>query len=268
MSSSVPIGKYVDAETVADFAASVYSKPSFAIVGNGVAHNELNKWVNEFFTDIPSQPKYTLSSQQSKYHGGEERISHASGNSMVMAFPGSSSPTGSSYKPEASVLAALLGGPSSIKWSAGSSRLLQATQNTPNIKLETKSEIFSDAGLLSISLTGSADDVATSAKSVVEALKTIASGVSSEDVTKAKALAKFKELEYGQSTQAAMELTGAGLVQGGKAYQIDEVGKAMDTVTAEKVQQLAKEALENRASVSAVGDLYVLPYAEEIGLRV
>ena len=184
---------------------------------------------------------------------------------MVIAFPGSSSPTGSSYKPEASVLAAILGGPSTIKWSAGSSRLLQATQN---VKIQTKSEIFSDAGLFSITLTGSASDIAQNAKPVVDTLKAIASGVSSEDLAKAKAIAKFKELEYGQSTQAAMELTGAGLVQGGKSYQIDEVGKAVDTVTAEKVQQLAKEFLENKASVSAVGDLYVLPYAEEIGLRV
>jgi ubiquinol-cytochrome c reductase core subunit 2 len=268
MASSVPINKYVDADSVAEFAASVYAKPSFAIVGNGVAHNELNKWVNEFFTDIPSQAAGKLESQQSKYFGGEERISHGSGNSMVIAFPGSSSPTGSSYKPEASVLAAILGGPSSIKWSAGSSKLLQATQNARNLKIETKSDIFSDAGLFSITLSGSADDIASNAKSVVETLKSIASGVSKEDLAKGKALAKFKELEYGQSTQAALELTGAGLIQGGKPYQIDEVGKAMDTVTAEKVQQLAKEALENRATVSAVGDLYVLPYADEIGLRV
>lgn len=267
-SSSLPISKYVDAESVADFAASAYAKPSFAIVGNGVAQGELNKWVGEFFTDIPSQPAYKLESQQSKYFGGEERISHGSGNSMVIAFPGSSSPTGSSYKPEASVLAALLGGPSSIKWSAGSSRLLQATEAAPGLKIQTKSDIFSDAGLLSITLSGSANDVAKNAKPVVDTIKAIASGISNEDLAKAKALAKFKELEYGQSTQAAMELTGAGLVQGGKAYQIDEVGKAVDSVTAEKVQQLAKEALENKASVSAVGDLYVLPYAEEIGLRV
>ena len=265
MSSWVPINKYVDADSVAEFAASAYAKPSFAIVGNGVAHNELNKWVNEFFTDIPSQPANKIESAQTKYFGGEERISHGSGNSMVIAFPGSSSPTGSSYKPEASVLAAILGGPSTIKWSAGSSRLLQATQN---VKIQTKSEIFSDAGLFSITLTGSASDIAQNAKPVVDTLKAIASGVSSEDLAKAKAIAKFKELEYGQSTQAAMELTGAGLVQGGKSYQIDEVGKAVDTVTAEKVQQLAKEFLENKASVSAVGDLYVLPYAEEIGLRV
>lgn len=267
-SSSVPLNKYVDAESVAEFAASVYAKPSFAIVGNGVAHNELNKWVNEFFTDVPSQPAYKLESQQSKYFGGEERISHGSGNSLVIAFPGSSSPTSSNYKPEAAVLASLLGGPSSIKWSAGSSRLLQATSNAPGLKIETKSDIFSDAGLLSITLSGSADAVADNAKSVVDTLKSIASGVSSEDLAKAKALAKFKELEYGQSTQAAMELTGSGLVQGGKPYQIDEVGKSVESVTAEKVQQIAKEALENKASVSAVGDLYVLPYAEEIGLRV
>lgn len=267
-SSSLPMSKYVDAESVAEFAASAYSKPSFAIVGNGIAQGELNKWVNEFFTDVPSQPAYKLESQQSKYFGGEERISHGSGNTMVIAFPGSSSPTSSSYKPEASVLAALLGGPSNIKWSAGTSRLLQATQATPNLKVQSKSDIFSDAGLLSITLSGSADDIAKSAKPVVDTLKSIASGISNEDLAKAKALAKFKELEHGQSTQAAMELTGAGLVQGGKAYQIDEVGKSVESVTAEKVQQLAKEALENKASVSAVGDLYVLPYAEEIGLRV
>ena len=74
---------HVDADSVAEFAASAYAKPSFAIVGNGVAHNELNKWVNEFFTDIPSQPAYKIESAQTKYFGGEERISHGSGNSMV-----------------------------------------------------------------------------------------------------------------------------------------------------------------------------------------
>jgi ubiquinol-cytochrome c reductase core subunit 2 len=151
-------------------------------------------------------------------------------------------------------------------WSSPS--LAPAALLAQNVKIQTKSEIFSDAGLFSITLTGSANDIAQNAKPVVDTLKAIASGISSEDLAKAKAIAKFKELEYGQSTQAAMELTGAGLIQGGKSYQIDEVGKAVDTVTAEKVQQLAKEFLENKASVSAVGDLYVLPYAEEIGLRV
>lgn len=32
--------------------------------------------------------------------------------------------------------------------------------------------------------------------------------------------------------------------------------------------QAAKQLLENRATVSAVGDLFVLPFAEDLGLKV
>jgi ubiquinol-cytochrome c reductase core subunit 2 len=33
-------------------------------------------------------------------------------------------------------------------------------------------------------------------------------------------------------------------------------------------KQAAKQLLESKASVSAVGDLFVLPFADEIGLKV
>ncbi len=260
--------KYLDAENLADYASAAYAKQNFAIVANGVSQSELSKWVGEMFTDVPSQTSYQLKPEQTKYYGGEERIAHGSGNSLVIALPGSSSPTGGFYKPEVAVLAALLGGQSSIKWSPGFSLLSKATQDTPNMFIDTKSTIYSDAGLLTIAMTGSASDIQKSAPKVVEALKSVAQGIDKEAFAKAKALAKFKELEYGQETQAAMELTGAGLVHGGKAYQIDEVAKSVDGVTEEKVKQAAKEALEGKASVSAVGDLYMLPYAEEIGLKV
>ena len=267
--SSTPMKKYVDADTLAEFAASAYAKPSFALVANGVAQGELSKWVNEMFTDVPSQPAYQLITEQTKYHGGEERIAHSSGNALVLAFPGSSSPTGGFYKPEVAVLAALLGGQTTIKWSPGFSLLSKATwEQAPIMHIDTKSTIYSDAGLLTITMSGAASDIKASAGKVVDVLKGVAKGIGKEDFAKAKALAKFKELEYGQETQAAVELTGAGLVHGGKAYQIDEVAKSVDGVTEAKVQQVAKEALESKASVSAVGDLYLLPYAEEIGLKV
>lgn len=266
--SSTPITKYLNADSLGEYAASAYAKPSFAIVGNGVDHGELSKWVGEFFTDAPSSPAQALKSGQTKYFGGEERIAHNSGNSLVLGFSGSSAPTGSFYKPAVSVLAALLGGQSTIKWSPGFSLLSKATQDAPIMHIATKSNIYSDAGLLTIEMNGSASDIRSTAGKVVEALKGIAQNISKEDFQKAKALAKFKELEYGQETHAAMELTGAGLVHGNKAYQIDEVAKSVDSVTEDQVKQIVKEALENKASVSAVGDLFVLPYAEEIGLMV
>ena len=266
-SSSIPYKKYLDADTLSEYAASAYAKSNFSIVANGVEQSELSKWVNEFFTDVRAQPAYELKAEQSKYHGGEERIAHAGGNSLVIAFPGSSSATGPFYKPEVAVLAALLGGQTTIKWSPGFSLLSKATKTAPNMFIDTKSTIYSDAGLLTITMAGSASDIKATAPGVVEALKGVAQNISKEDFAKAKALAKFKELEYGQETQAAMELTGAGLVHGGKAYQIDEVAKAVDGVTEAKVKQVAKAALENKARVRAVGDLHLLPFAEEIGLK-
>lgn len=266
--TSLPYKKYLDADNLAEYAASAYSKQSFSLVANGVSESELSKWAKEMFTDVPSSNTYVLKSEQTKYHGGEERIAHGSGNSYIMAFPGSSSPTGGFFKPEVAVLATLLGGQTTIKWSPGFSLLSKATQEAPNMFIDTDSLIYSDAGLLTITMSGSAADIRATAGKVVEALKSVAQGISKEDFAKAKALAKFKELEYGGETQAAMEHTGAGLVHGGKAYQIDEVAKAVDGVTEAKVKQIAKEAIEGRASVSAVGDLHVLPFAEEIGLKV
>lgn len=259
---------YVTADALAEYAGAAYAKPNFAIVANGVDHGELTKWVGEFFTDVPAQPTVDIKAEQSKYYGGEERIAHASGNSMVIAFPGSSSPTGAFYKPEVAVLAALLGGESSIKWSSGFSLLSKAAEQTPLLQVSTKSNIYTDAGLLVTSLNGSASDIRATAPKIVETLKAVAQNISEEAFNKAKALAKFKELEFASGTQAAIEYTGAGLTRDGKPYQISEVASSIEGVTADKVKQVAKEALENKASVSAVGDLYALPYAEEIGLKV
>ncbi|KAH7089795.1 Metalloenzyme, LuxS/M16 peptidase-like protein [Paraphoma chrysanthemicola] len=267
--SPTPYTKYLDAQTIEYYSKIAYAKPNFAVVANGADHGEFSKWVNEFFDDVPAQPleQSSVGSEQTKYVGGEERIAHDGGNAMVIAFPGSSSFTGKFYKPEIAVLASLLGGQSAIKWSAGFTILGNAA--APGTKVTTTSAIYSDAGLLYTTITGSAKGVAETAKAAVDAIKKIAAGeISSEQISKAKAAAKFKELEHGQDIRAGLELTGNGLIHNTQAYQIDEVAKAIDGVSEEAVKSAAKQLLENRASVSAVGDLFVLPFAEEIGLKV
>jgi ubiquinol-cytochrome c reductase core subunit 2 len=286
--SQTPYTKYLDAETIEWFSKTAYAKPNFAVVANGADHGEFSKWVNDFFDDVPaSAPEQsTVGTEQAKYYGGEERIAHDSGNAMVIAFPGSSSFTGKYYKPEMAVLASLLGGQSAIKWSPGFTILGNAA--APGVKVTTTSAIYSDAGLLYTTIIGSAQGVADTAKAAVEAIKKIASGeISSEQISKAKAAAKFKELENGQDIRAGLELTGNGLIHNTKAYQIDEVAKIIDDVSEKAVKavsqhhistrirfhiltipQAAKQLLEQRATVSAVGDLFVLPYAEDLGLKV
>lgn len=291
--STTPYTKYLDTDTLEYFSKIAYAKSNFAVVANGANHGELSGWVNQFFENVPAKPieESTVGTEQSQYHGGEERVAHAKGNAIAIAFPGSSSFTGKSFKPEIAVLGSLLGGQSSIKWSPGFSILGQA-KTSPSTYVHTNSAVYSDAGLLYTVIAGSAQSVATTAAAAVDAIKKIAGGeITKEQISKAKAAAKFKELERGQNILAGLELTGSGLVHGNKSYQIDEVAKAIDGVSEEAVKtvslptmlhlselsrkhvltfvfQAAKSLLENKASVSSVGDLFVLPYAEDLGLKV
>lgn len=292
--SSSPMTKYLDNAMLAGFSAAAYAKSNIAVVANGAKHDEVTKWVGEFFSEPGPKPptEVKLESQPSKYYGGEERIAHGSGNVMLLAFPGSSSFTsGSSYKPEINVLAALLGGESSIKWSPGFSLLSKAAADYQHAHVSTQHAAYSDAGLLYVTISGNASQIGKASRNVVDTLKKIAAGeVSADDVKKARALAKFRALEAGQDINAGLEATGSGLISGGKAFQIDEMGQSIDKVGEAQVKsvrateiwfplipsnvtnihgvQAAKSLLDNKATVSTVGDLFALPFAEEIGLKV
>lgn len=240
--SSTPFTKYLDAQSVADYSDAAYARNNIAVVANGADHSEFAKWVADFFQDVKTgSTEYKLSSEPTKYYGGEERIAHASSDVMIIAFPGSSSFTsGQSFKPELTVLAALLGGQSSIKWSPGFSSLSRAAADFPQAHVSTQNAAYTDAGLLYVTITGKASDIAKASKAVVDTLKSIASGnVSDEDITKATALAKFRALEAGQQTEAGLEATGMGLISNSKAYQIDELGQRIGKVTADQVKNVS-----------------------------
>ena len=240
--SSTVWKKYVERDTIEYFSKVAYAKSNIAITANGADSAAVSKWVGEFFSGAPAAAPGdgpAIESQQTKYHGGEERIANTSGNTIVLAFPGSSSSTGAFYKPEIQVLASLLGGASSIKWSPGFSLLSKAIAGQSGVSVETKSDIYSDAGLLTVAITGSAKDVTGAAYKAVEKIKKVAAGeISAEDFSKAVAQAKFKELEHGQNIWGSLELTGAGLIHGGKAYQLDETAQKIGSVTQDQLKKV------------------------------
>ncbi|WEW56347.1 ubiquinol-cytochrome c reductase core subunit 1 [Emydomyces testavorans] len=272
-SPSGPLKQYVDAEAVAAFSKSAYTKATTAVVTSGANAREVSKWVGQFFNDVPaapaSGPYSAVTGEPSKYYGGEQRIPSEAGNAMVIAFPGSSSFGTNGYKPEYNVLAALLGGQSSIKWSAGSSLLSKAVEGVAGVSVSTNQATYSDAGLLYITITGQAKSVGQAGKNVVEAIKKVASGnVASEDIKKALALAKFRALECGQNLTTGMELTGSALVHGNKPFQVAQVAQSIEKVTEQQVKEAAKSLLKGKASVASVGDLFYIPYASDLGLTV
>ncbi|EAA26886.2 ubiquinol-cytochrome C reductase complex CORE protein 2 precursor [Neurospora crassa] len=261
-----PTSSYLNENSVAAFANLAYNKANIAVVADGASQAGLEKWVEPFFKGVPATSSGNLNTAASKYFGGEQRVAKNGKNAIVIAFPGAS--LGVPH-PETSVLVGLLGGVSNIKWSPGFSLLAKATAANPGAEAFAHNYAYSDAGLLAIQITGKGAAVGKVAVEAVKGLKAIAAGgVSKEDLTKAIAKAKFNLLSASEVSGTGLVHAGANLLAGGKPIQVAETLKALEGVTAEKLQAAAKKLLEGKASVSAVGDLHVLPYAEDLGLKV
>ncbi|PWY79555.1 ubiquinol-cytochrome C reductase complex core protein 2 [Aspergillus heteromorphus CBS 117.55] len=267
-STTVSFEKYLSSEALAEYAQQAFAKSNIALVGSGPNSAEVSKWVGDFFKGVSSTGS-SIKNTASKYYGGEQRISSKAGNAVVIAFPGSGAFGTPAYKPEASVLAALLGGKSTIKWTPGFSLLAQATQGFSQVRASTQNLAYSDAGLFTITVSGKADQISSVGKNAVDLLKKVAAGeVSGEEIKKAAALAKFRALESAQSLETGLEATGSALINGSKPYQIGEVAQSIDAVTEAQVKDVAKSFLSGKASVATVGDLFQLPYSEDLGLTV
>lgn len=243
---STPFQKYVNEEYIASYADVVYTKPNIALVAEGAPTEALSKWVGQFFKDVPAASKggQGLKTEASKYFGGEQRTSHTAGNAVVIAFPGSEI---TNAKPEVAVLAALLGGQSSIKWSSGYSLLGKATAGTPGLSVSTSNLAYSDAGLLAIQLSGPAASVRKGAEATVKTLESIANGsASQEDVAKAVANAKFNALDNAQQRESSVHLAGSGIVNTGKPYDVASSVKAIESVTADSLKTVSYESPDYR----------------------
>lgn len=234
-SLSSSANKYVDEYALAEFAEAAYAKSNIALVADGASQSSLNQWTDKFFAELPasSSGKLGVKSSPSTYYGGEQRIDFQHGNSVVIAFPGSSA---SSSTPEVAVLSALLGGQSAVKWSSGFSLVSKiaaatgASGSTANLK-------YSDTGLLAIQLSGAAPSVRQAAEQTVKALQGVAAGsVSKEDVTKAIGKARFDALDAGESLVSV----GSSLVHGAQPVQSANLAKSFEAVTPQKLQSVSE----------------------------
>ena len=233
---NTPVDSYLNENAVAAFAESAYTKANIAIVADGASEAGLQKWVEPFFKAVPASGS-PLSSSAAKYHGGEARIPSVTGNSVVIAFPGAA--LGAS-QPETAVLTGLLGGESNVKWSPGFSLLSQATAAAPGAVAKATNYAYSDAGLLTIEISGQASAVKKVAEESVKALKAVAEGgVSQEQLVKAIAKAKFTLLSGSEVSGVGLVHAGANLIHGGSPLKVAETLQALESVTGDKLKAVS-----------------------------
>ena len=267
----------VDLLSAVSYARSSFANTNgIAVLASGIDNGYLSELVGEFYTgssaasSTTGKAANTQSSAESKYYGGELRVpitAHGGSEkgSLLIGFQG-----GNQAQPEFAVLKALLGGESALKWANGTTPLSKLTPLVGDSYKPTARAFnlnYSDAGLFGIYIEAPTSKVQDIATKSVQALKNVAeSKVGDEDLKRAIARAKFDAASTMESRVARQELVGAQILETNSITSLADAWKALEGVSAAKVQEAAKSALKSKPTVVAVGDTHKLPWADELGL--
>lgn len=256
----------ISASDAAAYGRAAFSKSNIAVVGTGIDASKLSSLVSKHFADVPATSS-GLAAGPSTYFGGEQRVAFAPHHSdnprahnghFFLAFEGG-------VAPEFAVLRALLGGESSVKWSTGLSPLSQAGQKVIGGHAQAFNMTFSDSGVIGAYVSAPHASLASVAKEVSNAFKSVASSVSSEDLQKAIAKAKFELATQLESRETLRTAVGSALLsQKGSVKALEERFAALEGVKANQVSKAAEKALKGKPTTVAIGDVHKLPYADDI----
>ncbi|ORY32876.1 putative ubiquinol-cytochrome C reductase complex core protein 2 precursor [Naematelia encephala] len=254
----------VSAADVKAYAQQAYAKSNIAVLGGGISTDNLAKAVQSAFGGSSSGGS-SLSGSTSTYYGGEQRVPldvHATPGAqptLIIAFG-----SAGEAKPELKVLPHLLGGQSSIKWTPGTSPLALIADKVPGSSIKATLYPYSDASLLAVQISApTSEAVGTLAKEAVQAIKA-AGSAKAEEVKKAIAQAKFAEATKFEYSDLFLQTAGPALFSGSIPAP-DSSFASLDKVTASALTKSATELFKAKPTVVAVGDLGVLPYADELG---
>ncbi|WWD17132.1 hypothetical protein CI109_101569 [Kwoniella shandongensis] len=253
----------VTIDDVKSFAHTASAKSNIAVIGTGISTEALSSAVSSAFGSGSSPAGSGLTGGATKYFGGEARLPldiHGPPTALptvVVAF-GSSSPATADLK----VLKQLLGGESSLKWSPGSSPLSQAAAKIPGASAKAFLLPYSDASLFGVVVTAPTSvQTKTLAEEVVNVIKAAAKGAKDDEVKRAVAKATFADAISSETLDGLVSSVGPALFAGGAIKP-----ESFSSVSASSVSKAATELLKAKPTVVAIGNVAVLPYADELGL--
>ncbi|PWZ00807.1 LuxS/MPP-like metallohydrolase [Testicularia cyperi] len=254
-----------------DFAKAAFAKNNIAVLGSGIEANKLSQLVQAHFGDLTATT--SLSSTPAKYFGGEQRVPfsapHGAENTraahahFLIGFEGAGHKDAQTLA-NLAVLRSLLGGESSVKWSNGISPLSQVAETVRGAKAEAFSLNFSDSGVFGAHVSAPAAQVQQAASKVVQALKDVAGGLKEDVVKAAIAKAKFERATTLENRAASHELVSAQLLETGNVVALEDAFAALDAVKPNSLSSTVEKLLKSKPTTVAVGDVHVLPYADEV----
>ncbi|KAJ7733256.1 Metalloenzyme, LuxS/M16 peptidase-like protein [Mycena maculata] len=248
----------ITAEDVAEFAKTAFSPANLAVLGTGISQSTLSSLVAAALERRTAEAVTPPTTTTSGYFGGESRLeTHGTPQTIFIGFGAPGTPA-----PELAALAAYLDPNPAVKWSRGSSPMLQS----PETSVQAVYLPYSDAALVGLLIQGpSVEGVRAASKAAVAALKGTA-GVKAEELKAAVSKAKFRMASTADARAGVVEVLGSKVLSGSSETSLETSLSALDKVTASGFAKAATALVKSKSTFVALGDTQALPYADELGL--
>jgi ubiquinol-cytochrome c reductase core subunit 2 len=259
------IGSYTP-QNLESFVKSHYVSGNAVVAGLGVDHGTLVKLAEKMNITQGNTP--TTDATKAKYYGGELRVDVKSKLVHAAVVTEGISATGSEMMALLLLESALNTTPQ-VQYGTG----LALSRINKAISAATKSEFaansicaaYSDAGLFGVQVVASPQEVGKVLKAAVGVMGQITkTGITEDELKIAKRKLKAGLRMYGEDAASALEWLASDILVTGDFVSADVLEKAIDVVTLDMVNKVAKRIINGKPTMAAVGDLVNTPYLDQL----
>ena len=241
---------------LADFMGGMCDPSNIVVSGVAIHHGDLVKMAETHCGHLASSEASAKGSVAAEYVGGEARVRTSSPNVTVsLAFP---TPGLGKESAAYEVLGEILGNGSVYTKGRGAgmgnTRLAKAVAESGFVlNANGFSNFFTDAGLVGITAQASGDQADAAVEFMAVAMKSVASGLTDQEVNAAKARLKLKHATA--SSKDKLQQLASSVFATGDAGSAD----AISAVTTADVAAAAKAAVSSRPSLASIGNTGAVP---------
>jgi len=254
-----------------DFVGARYVSQGAAVVGTGVEHDHLVQLVRKMTFHQQPQQSALPETKKAKYHGGEARVHVKSPLVHAALVTEGVSLSSAEHIPLILLQLSLGVGPfvkygSSVATSKVGKAALSAATDPCSANCINLS--YSDSGLFGFHVVASAKDIRKVLTSVTSAMGQATKGsVTDAELQKAKKQLKSIVHAYNESSEHVLSSMGTEALLAGKVYPASAYDAALEKVTADDINKVAKKVINGKPTYAVVGDLTNTPYLDELMTR-
>ena len=251
----------MDRDRVLAYMGAKYAAPSLIVAAAGrVEHDRLVDMVTETFNDLPTTGSDAR--ERPQYRGGDYREARELEQvHLVLGVEGVAYTDDDYYA--ASILSALLGG-------GMSSRLFQEVREKRGLAYAISSFLsaYTDSGVFGIYAGTGAEEAAELLPLVMDEIDKVKTGVTAEEVNRARAQLKASLLMGLESTSSRCEQVAQQMLVFGRPIPTEEIVAKVDAVDEAAVARVAARLFAGQPTLAAVGPVGKVADFEAIAARL